>query len=266
VSSAPSHTNCLIGPAFRLRDLANLPVFCKMGAMNERPDWQWNEVQHVGTNFADAAEVERYERRMGEFRDLAAEDAAILADLALPPGSHVLEIGTGTGHFARAAAAAGHRVTAVDISPAMLEHAEKRSRSKGLTGIEFHQGGFLTFSAPPATFDAAVSVAVLHHLPDFWKAVALQNVRRMLKLGGRFVLCDVVFPWDPVDYSRPLRAFIDAMPEGMRQPATGHVAREFSTLDWIMEGLLARAGFRIVKTVTDHAPLIKYISRGEPCD
>ena len=47
--------------------------------MNEQPAWQWNEIQHVGTDFADAAEVERYERRMGEFRDLAAEDAAILA-------------------------------------------------------------------------------------------------------------------------------------------------------------------------------------------
>ena len=72
--------------------------------MKQQPAWQWNEIQHVGTDFADAAEVERYERRMGAFRNLAAEDAAILAALALPPNSHILEIGTGTGHFARAAA------------------------------------------------------------------------------------------------------------------------------------------------------------------
>jgi putative AdoMet-dependent methyltransferase len=234
--------------------------------MNQRPDWQWNEIQHVGTNFADAAEVERYEKRMGEFRDLAAEDAAILAALALPPGSHVLEIGTGTGHFARAAARAGHRVTAVDVSPAMLEHAQNHANLEGLTGIEFHHGGFLTFSAPPATFDAAVSVAVLHHIPDFWKAVALHNVRRMLKTGGLFVLRDIVFAWDDEDYRRPLEAFINAMPEAMRGPSTGHVAKEFSTLDWIMEGLLTRAGFRILKTVADRAPLIQYLCKGEPCD
>ena len=232
--------------------------------MNEQPNWQWNEIQHVGTNFADAVEVERYERRMGEFRDLAAEDAAILTALALPPNSHILEIGTGTGHFARAAAVAGHRVTAVDISPAMLEHAEKRAKLEGLTTIEFHHGGFLTFSAAPATFDAAVSVAVLHHLPDFWKAVSLQNIHRMLKPAGLFVLRDVVFSWEGEDYRRPLDAFINAMPDGMRKAATGHVAKEFSTLDWIMEGLLIRAGFRILKIVADHAPLIQYLCRAEP--
>jgi putative AdoMet-dependent methyltransferase len=234
--------------------------------MNERPDWQWNEIQHVGTNFADVAEVERYEKRMGQFRNLPAEDAAILAALAMPPGSRVLEIGTGTGHFARAAAKAGHRVTAVDVSPAMLEHAERVAKLDGFTSIEYHHGGFLTFSAPPATFDAAVSVAVLHHIPDFWKAVALQNVRRMLKPGGLFLLCDVVFSWNSDDCSRPLKAFINAMPEGMRQASIGHVAKEFSTLDWIMEGLLTRAGFRIVKTVADHAPLIQYLCKVEPCD
>jgi putative AdoMet-dependent methyltransferase len=232
--------------------------------MSEQPVWQWNEIQHVGTNFADAAEVERYERRMGEFRDLAAEDAAILAALDLPPNSRILDIGTGTGHFPRAAARAGHRVTAVDISPAMLEYAEDRAKQDGLANIEFQRGGFLTFTAKPATFDAAVSATVLHHLPDFWKAVALQNVRRMLKPGGLFVLRDVVFAWDHEDYRRPLLAFIDGMPEGMRKATTGHVAREFSTLDWIMEGLLTRAGFDILHIANNRAPLIQYLCKAKP--
>lgn len=231
--------------------------------MTPQPDWQWNEIQHVGTDFADAAEVERYERRMGEFRNLAAEDAAILAALSLPPNSHVLEIGTGTGHFARAAARAGHRVTAVDISPAMLQHAEKQAKLEGLADIQFHHGGFLTFAAEPATFDAAVSVTVLHHLPDFWKAVALQNVRRMLKPAGLFVLRDVVFPWKAEGYDRPIETFINNMPEGMRKAATGHVAREFSTIDWIMEGLLIRAGFDILRTDSNQSPLIQYLCKAK---
>lgn len=46
--------------------------------MNEKPCWQWNEMQQVGTDYANVAEVERYEQRMGEFRNLPAEDAAIL--------------------------------------------------------------------------------------------------------------------------------------------------------------------------------------------
>jgi putative AdoMet-dependent methyltransferase len=231
--------------------------------MNQRPDWQWNEIQHLGTDFADTAEVERYEQRMGEFRDLAAEDAAILTDLALPPKSRILEIGTGTGHFARAAAKAGHCVTAIDVSPAMLQHIENRAKLDGQNNIELHHAGFLTFSAEPASFDAAVSATVLHHLPDFWKAVALQNVHRMLKPGGLFVLRDVVFAWDTEDYRRPLLAFINAMPEGMRKATTGHVAKEHSTLDWIMEGLLVRAGFKILQIDAARAPLIQYLCEAQ---
>jgi putative AdoMet-dependent methyltransferase len=232
--------------------------------MNEQPAWQRNEFQQVNTDFFDTAVVERYEQRMGEFRDLPAEDAAILETLALPKGSRVLEIGTGTGHFARAAARAGHRVTAVDISPAMLQYADSRARAEGLTDIEFRKAGFLTLAAPPATFDAAVSVAVLHHLPDLWKAVALHNLHGVLKPGGQFLLGDVVFSSKDRDPRWQFDAFIDFMPEAMRDGANGHIAKEFSTLDWIMEGLLTRAGFAIQRIVDPHAPLIQYLCKAEP--
>ena len=226
--------------------------------MNEQPAWQWNEIQQVGTDYSDVAEVERYEQRMGEFRNLPAEDAAILATLGLPQGSHILEIGTGSGHFARAAAQAGYRVTALDVSPAMLQYAEDRAKSENLTGIGFHHAGFLTFTGASATFDAAVSVAVLHHLPDLWKSIALQNIHRVLKPGGKFLLCDVVFSSKDRDPSPQFTAFIHAVPAGMREATIGHIAKEYSTLDWIMEGLLERAGFQIERMVNTHAPLIQY--------
>lgn len=222
------------------------------------PAWQWNEIQQVGTDYADVAEVVRYEQRMGEFRNLPAEDVAILDRLALPAGSHILEIGTGTGHFARAAARAGYRVTALDVSPAMLQYAEDRAKTDGLAAIEFCHAGFLTLTAAPATFDAAVSVAVLHHLPDLWKAVALSNIHRALKPGGLFLLCDVVFSAQHGDPRSQFEAFIEAVPESMRDGAIGHIAKEYSTLDWIMEGLLTRAGFTIERTVDVQAPLIQY--------
>ncbi len=231
--------------------------------MNKQPILQWNEIQQIGTDFADIREVERYERRMGEFRDLAGEDAAILAALALPAKSRILEIGTGTGHFALAAARVGHRVTALDVSPAMLQYAGDRAKAEGLTGIEFCHAGFLTFSAPPSEFDAAVSVAVLHHLPDLWKAVALHNVRRALKPGGQFLLCDVVFSTNGPDPRTQFEAFINAVPDSMRDNAAGHVAKEYSTLDWIMEGLLRRAGFEIQRIVDAQKPLVQYLCTAE---
>ncbi|NLE56744.1 MAG: methyltransferase domain-containing protein [Planctomycetes bacterium] len=227
--------------------------------MSERPSWQWDETRQVGTDYADVAEVERYEKRMGEFRDLPAEDAAILETLALPDRSHILEIGTGTGHFARAAARAGHRVTALDTSPAMLRYAEDRAKSEGLTGIEFRLAGFLTFRAATGSFDAAVSVAVLHHLPDLWKAVALHNIHRVLKPGGQFLLRDVVFSSKDRDPGSQFTTFVDAMPEAMRENAVNHIAREFSTFDWIMEGLLTQACFAIQHVVDSQAPLVEYL-------
>jgi putative AdoMet-dependent methyltransferase len=231
--------------------------------MGATPAWQWNELQQVGTDYADAAEVERYEQRMGEFRNLVAEDAAILALLNLPESSRILEIGTGTGHFARAAARAGHCVTALDVSPAMLEYAQKRAQTEGLSSIDFEHAGFLTFTAAPATFDAAVSVAVLHHLPDLWKSVALKNLRRALKPGGQLLLCDVVFSSNDRPLDAQFDAMIDSLPTGMRESAIGHIAKEYSTLDWILEGLLTRADFRIRRIVDAQAPLIQYLCQAE---
>jgi len=215
-------------------------------------------MQQIGTDYTDVVEVERYEKRMGEFRNLPAEDAAILAALDLSKGAHLLEIGTGSGHFARAAAQAGYRVTALDVSPTMLQYAENRAKSENLNDITFSHAGFLTFNGEPGTFDAAVSVAVLHHLPDLWKSVALRNIHRVLKPGGRFLLCDIVFSSKQRDPRPQFDAFVNALPAGMHEATIGHIAKEYSTLDWIMEGLLERAGFQIEEIVNTKAPLIQY--------
>jgi putative AdoMet-dependent methyltransferase len=208
-------------------------------------DWQWNEMQQVGTDYADSNEVAAYDRRMTQFRDVDAENRGILAALQLAPGATVLEIGCGTGRFARAAAAAGLVVTAVDVSAVMLEYLTQQVQAEGLPEIAVQHAGFLTMDLPAAAFDAAVSGAALHHLPDAWKLVALRNVARALKPGGQFILRDVVFvvpAGDPPE--RCFERFAAAFPN-MRLEAARHVAREFSSYDWIIEGLLTRAGFCI---------------------
>ncbi|MCE5231616.1 class I SAM-dependent methyltransferase [bacterium] len=211
-----------------------------------RPDWQWNEMQQVGTDYADLAQVEAYDHRMGSFRDVAAENREDLAKFNLPSGSWILEIGCGTGRFARAAAAAGMNVTAIDVSPIMLEFIKKKAADEGLPPIATQHSGFLTMDLPAAHFDAALSGAALHHLPDAWKLVALRNVARVLKQGGQFILRDVVFAVPDGESPEPaFEHFAGAFPN-MRVEAARHVAQEFSTYDWIMEGLLQRAGFEIL--------------------
>jgi hypothetical protein len=51
----------------------------------------------------------------------------------------------------------------------------------------------------------------------------------------------------------------DAMDK--RERAVGHIAKEYSTLDWIMEGLLMRAGFAVQRIVDSHASRIQYLCR-----
>jgi ubiquinone/menaquinone biosynthesis C-methylase UbiE len=209
------------------------------------PDWQWNEMQQVGTDYTDPKEIAAYDARMTDFRDVEAENRGILALLDLPAGASVLEIGCGTGRFSRTAAKAGLSVTAVDVSAEMLDYVAQRSRDGNLN-IQTQHAGFLSMDLPAGSFDAAVSGAALHHLPDAWKLVALRNIARALKPGGQFLLRDVVFvAAEGEEPEMCLQRFADSLPT-MREAAARHVAREFSTYDWIIEGLLRRAGFDIL--------------------
>lgn len=203
-------------------------------------------MQQVGTDYADLAEVEVYDNRMGTFRDVDAENREMLDALRLPPGASVLEIGCGTGRFARAAAAAGLAATAADVSPIMLEFVRKKAVDDALPPIATQHAGFLTMQFDAASFDAVVSGAALHHLPDQWKFVALRNVARVLRPGGQFILRDVVFTLGESDSPEAcFERFVTSLPN-MRVAAARHSAREFSTYDWIMDGLLERAGFGIL--------------------
>ncbi len=215
--------------------------------MKTQPEWQWEEFQQRGTDYTDLAQVEIYDQRMSSFRDVEGENREMLERLALAPGAAVLEIGCGTGRFARAAARAGMAVTAIDVSEIMLEFVRQRVDEEGLPAIATRHAGFLTMDFPPASFDAVVSGAALHHLPDAWKLSALRNIARILKPGGQLILRDVVFPLRPGESPEAcFERFIAEFQPPIREGAIGHVKKEFSTFDWILEGLLERAGLAIL--------------------
>ncbi|MFA5206700.1 MAG: class I SAM-dependent methyltransferase [Lentisphaeria bacterium] len=225
------------------------------------PAWQWNEDQQIGTDYANVAEVRAYDRRMGELRDIPAENRAILALLQLAPGAAVLEIGTGTGAFAREAARAGHRVTALDISPVMLDYAAERAREDGLAGIRFVRAGFLTYEHAGEPFDAVVSGLALHHLPDLWKFHALKRIHGWLRPGGRFLLQDVVFDPGPEGFAAYFDRLAAAVPTDSRQPFIRHIRQEYSTLAWILEGLLQRSGFTVEQSWRQPDFMAHYLCR-----
>jgi len=134
------------------------------------PNWRYHELDHPGADFDALAEI--YDRNMQNYRDIHAEIREILSFLNLQPNQTVLEIGTGTGEFALVAARHCSKVYAVD-----------KARSRGINNVRFLQGGFLTYQNSTQV-DAVVTQLALHHLPDFWKQVALMRMADMLMDGA----------------------------------------------------------------------------------
>lgn len=209
------------------------------------PIWRWNEFRQIGTDYASVEEVEQYDARMRAMRDVDAENRAILELLKLPEAeAQILEIGVGTGAFIRVAAPHCRRAVGIDISPVMLEYAGRRCAAAGLTNVELRPAGFLSFEAPPESFDGIVTGLAFHHLPDLWKAVALHRLNRLLRPGGRFVLLDVIFDWGREDPEAHFKRLVEAETRS-RPNFARHIAQEYSTTAWIIRGLLERAGFII---------------------
>lgn len=209
--------------------------------------WCYDEFKQVGKDYASAEEVAVYDATHAEFRDVAAENEAILDRLSLAAGDCIVDFGAGTGAFAIAAALRGLRVHAVDVSPAMLAYARSRAAEAGATTVQFHHAGFLSYShhGPPAA--AVVTSFAFHHLPDFWKGIALQRIHALLKHGAWLYLHDVVIA--EADAVSNIHALIEHQAEAggdfLRDDAECHFRDEFSTYDWVMDGLLARTGFSV---------------------
>jgi ubiquinone/menaquinone biosynthesis C-methylase UbiE len=220
------------------------------------PRWRYDEERHSGVDFSAPAEIEAYDAYMQKMRDIGAEVAKVKAAVGLGPADTVLDIGCGTGETALGLAPWCARVHAVDVSPGMLRCAENKALARGLANVVFRQAGFLTCEYPAASFDVVLSQFALHHLPDFWKHVALRRVHALLRPGGRFLLQDTVLAAAVADYNRHFAAIVDGLAAAGGGKVAGDAVTSFRdehiTLDWIMEGLLAGAGLRIVSA--DYTP------------
>jgi putative AdoMet-dependent methyltransferase len=213
------------------------------------PRWQYNEMKYSGVDFSRMDEVAAYDSMHKKFRDYVKSSEEIIRCLSLGSDSVVIDFGSGTGAFALHAAKKCRTVYAVDISAAMLEYCRQQAVKDGLTNIVFCHGGLLTYEHVAELADAGVCVAVLHHLPDFWKLAALTRCNAMLKPGGRFYLFDIVFPSGETDLQQRIEEWINAVETmadtRLAQEAVIHAREEFSTYDWIMESIIRRSGFRI---------------------
>src|SRR5574338_1223151 len=115
----------------------------------------------------------------------AVEPAARRLIAEVPLRSRVLEIGCGTGLFARELATRrGARVTAIDLAPRMIDVA--RVRTGASLGIDYRVADFMELS--PRGFDAVVAINTLHHLP---LAAAAERMASSVVPGGLVLIADL---------------------------------------------------------------------------
>jgi ubiquinone/menaquinone biosynthesis C-methylase UbiE len=117
----------------------------------------------------------------------AASDLKLLPAL-LDPSLVVGDLGCGSGRIAAALAPYAQSVVAVDSSPEMLDVA--RSRLAAFDNVTMVEGRVEDLPLESASLDLALVVHVLHHVTD--PAVALAEVARVLRPGGRAVIADVL--------------------------------------------------------------------------
>lgn len=109
------------------------------------------------------------------------EDAVALA--GIERGTTLLDIATGPGALAIAAARAGASVTAIDFSPAMIARLQGRVGALPITALV---GDGQALDLPADAFDRVCSVFGIPLFPD-WRR-GLKEAARVLKSGGRLVL------------------------------------------------------------------------------
>ena len=134
---------------------------------------------------------------------LTTPSAAHLVEFAgVQPGERVLDVGCGTGVVAITAARAGANVSALDLTPALLEHARENEQIAGTAKIDWTEGDAEKLPYPDASFDVVLSQ--FGHMFAPRPDVALAEMRRVLKPGGRIAFAT----WPPEHFVGRMFAFI----------------------------------------------------------
>jgi 2-polyprenyl-3-methyl-5-hydroxy-6-metoxy-1,4-benzoquinol methylase len=212
-------------------------------------DWYYNERRQIGLDSAVASIYDLH-------GDSDARARTALTALGVERGWRVADIGCGSGVLACEAAQMGAEVDAIDISPAMLALAEIQARDRKVA-IRTQPTGLLSFAYRPNSYDLVVSEFALHHLPDFWKVVALSRIYAALKPGACFFLRDIVFVSMPDGSERGVEAWADFNIKNhgfSRDSVVTHMRDEYSTFGWVIERMLTDVGFTLV-SADYHAPL-----------
>jgi ArsR family transcriptional regulator len=158
------------------------------------------------------------------------------ASLELAPRARYVDLGVGDGLFTLLLAGVAEKVTAVDVSPAMLSQLGARARAQGITNVETVEADVQDLPLPDHSFDVAVFGQTLHYLDRPERALA--EARRVLVRGGRLLVMELL-----------------AHGEDWVREKLGH--RQLGFTEEALEELLGGAGFvrvRLQRAARDPQP------------
>lgn len=222
-----------------------------MSKLEKRQHWMLDEVKNAGRENLDAKHASQYDVKEDAS---VSEELALMKRLGLNEQSELVDIGAGTGQFTLAVASVCARVVAVDVSPVMLDVLKAKISASRLPNVEVVQSGFLTYEHQGRQADFVYSRYALHHLPDFWKALALQRLRHIVRTGGVLRLWDVVYNFDPAEVKNRLDAWCATLNNNSengwnRTDLEEHIRDEHSTFSWLLEPMIERSNFDIEDVV-----------------
>lgn len=105
----------------------------------------------------------------------------------ISPRDGVLDLGCGTGRFTLPIARKAASVTGLDLSPAMLEQAANKAKLVGLD-ITVKCGDMTDLPFDDNSFDVAVSMLAIMHVPADQQQSVFREIARVLNPGGRMLV------------------------------------------------------------------------------
>ena len=175
--------------------------------------------------------------------------ADLLVEQVDPGAGAVLDVGCGTGYFARLLArevGPQGNVVGIDAAPEMIDYA--RRKSSRWPNCQFLVGTAEALQLAPEQFDLVVSSMFMHHLPEELRVQALREMLTVVRPGGTLLVADGHFPHHGV--------------RGHLIDMLGHGAMR-RTMAPDLEPLVAAAGFDQIET--GKAPLwLHYVRAVRP--
>lgn len=209
--------------------------------LKSMPEYYQRNFHFQSDGYMSESSAARYEHQV---EILFKGAAGAMRRLALVPlvkkyrgqRAKLLEFGAGTGSSTTQVAASlpDARVTALDLSPAYLNHARKQEIASG--NVDFVQGDATALNFKDETFSGAFSVFMFHELPRKEREAVIAEAFRVLESGGQFVIVDSI----QQDDNPGLNWGLERFPKDFHEPFYKNYVQT------PLDGLLTKAGFKVV--------------------